>query len=68
MIQRKLECVEVIGLKEPIHQLHAYGKTIFAITESQGIKVMLQNLVMICDAYSETSKQDDTHIYHKILL
>ncbi|KAL1320911.1 putative E3 ubiquitin-protein ligase LIN-1 isoform X2 [Arachis ipaensis] len=39
MVQRKLECVEVIVFKEPIHQLHASGETIFAITESQGIKI-----------------------------
>jgi len=44
MIQRKLECVEVIALKEPIHHLRAHGETIFAISESHGLKVMLQNL------------------------
>lgn len=44
MIQRKLECLEVIVMKEPIHHLRAHGETIFAITEKQGIKVMLQNL------------------------
>ncbi|MED6213910.1 hypothetical protein PIB30_098017 [Stylosanthes scabra] len=40
MVQRKLECVEVIALKEPIHQLHASSETIFAITESQGVKIV----------------------------
>ncbi|KAJ1407660.1 WD40/YVTN repeat-like-containing domain superfamily [Sesbania bispinosa] len=40
MIQRKLECVEVIALKEPIHHLRAHGETIFAITESQGLKLV----------------------------
>ncbi|XP_061348097.1 putative E3 ubiquitin-protein ligase LIN isoform X2 [Gastrolobium bilobum] len=38
MIQKKMECVEVIVLKEPIHHLRAHGETIFAITESQLIK------------------------------
>lgn len=47
MIQRKLECVEVIALKEPIHHLRAHGETIFAIAESQGLKVMLQNFPCI---------------------
>ncbi|KAK7289927.1 hypothetical protein RIF29_03967 [Crotalaria pallida] len=46
MIQRKLECVEVIILTEPIHQLHAHDKTIFAITESQGIKLVDESRVV----------------------
>jgi hypothetical protein len=42
MIQRNLECLEVITMKEPIHHLGAHGETIFAITERQGVKVMPQ--------------------------
>ncbi|XP_050921255.1 putative E3 ubiquitin-protein ligase LIN-1 isoform X2 [Lathyrus oleraceus] len=40
MIQRNLECLEVIVMKEPIHHLRAHGETIFSITERQGIKVV----------------------------
>lgn len=43
MVQRKLECKEVIVFKEPIHHLHAHGQTIFVITQGQGMKVMLKN-------------------------
>ncbi|KAK7329451.1 hypothetical protein VNO77_23620 [Canavalia gladiata] len=46
MIQRKLECVEVIALKEPIHHLRAHGETIFAITESQGLKLVNESRVI----------------------
>ncbi|WJX23529.1 hypothetical protein P8452_12732 [Trifolium repens] len=40
MIQRNLECLEVITMKEPIHHLGAHGETIFAITERQGVKLV----------------------------
>ncbi|KAK4265773.1 hypothetical protein QN277_026785 [Acacia crassicarpa] len=40
MIDRKLQCIEVIVLKEPIHHLHAHGQMIFAITQGQGIKLV----------------------------
>ncbi|TKY72592.1 putative E3 ubiquitin-protein ligase LIN-1 [Spatholobus suberectus] len=46
VIQRKLECVEVIALKEPIHLLRAHGETIFAITESQGLKLVNESRVI----------------------
>ncbi|KAE9598671.1 putative transcription factor WD40-like family [Lupinus albus] len=46
MIKRKLECVEVIALKEPIYRLHAHDKTIFAITESQGIRLVNESRVV----------------------
>lgn len=46
MIQRKLECVEVIVLKEPIHHLRAHGETIFAITQSQGLKLVNESRVI----------------------
>ncbi|KAG4387785.1 hypothetical protein JHK82_024003 [Glycine max] len=45
MIQRKLECVEVIALKEPIHHLRAHGETIFAISESHGLKLVNESRV-----------------------
>jgi len=41
MNQRNLECLEVIVMKEPVHHLRPHGETIFAISEKQGIKVML---------------------------
>ncbi|KAJ7955118.1 RING-type E3 ubiquitin transferase [Quillaja saponaria] len=40
MVQRKLECVEVIDIKEPIHSLQAYGQNIFVITQGQRMKVV----------------------------
>ncbi|KAI4317580.1 hypothetical protein L6164_025441 [Bauhinia variegata] len=40
MIQRKLECIEVIVFKEAIHQLRTLGQTIFAITQGHGIKLV----------------------------
>ncbi|KAF7837811.1 putative E3 ubiquitin-protein ligase LIN-1 [Senna tora] len=40
MIQRKLECIEVIAFKEPIHRLHAHGQTLFVITQGQGMKLV----------------------------
>uniref|UniRef100_A0A0R0G8W7 Uncharacterized protein n=1 Tax=Glycine max TaxID=3847 RepID=A0A0R0G8W7_SOYBN len=45
MIQRKLECVEVIALKEPIHHLRAHGETIFSISESLGLKLVNESRV-----------------------
>ncbi|CAJ2662194.1 unnamed protein product [Trifolium pratense] len=40
MVQRNLECLEVIAMKEPIHHIGAHGETIFAITERQGVKLV----------------------------
>lgn len=39
MAQKKLECVEVIELKEPIQKLETYGGKILVITRSRGLKV-----------------------------
>ncbi|PIA61365.1 hypothetical protein AQUCO_00300721v1 [Aquilegia coerulea] len=39
MVQRRLECVEVIGAKEPVHKLESYKNFIFVITKSRGVKV-----------------------------
>uniref|UniRef100_A0A5B7B9C4 Putative E3 ubiquitin-protein ligase LIN-1 isoform X2 n=1 Tax=Davidia involucrata TaxID=16924 RepID=A0A5B7B9C4_DAVIN len=39
MVQRKLECIEVIATKEPIQSLDTYGQLIFAITQSHELKV-----------------------------
>ncbi|GKV31484.1 hypothetical protein SLEP1_g40169 [Rubroshorea leprosula] len=38
MVQRKLDCIEVIGTKEPIRKLDTYGKMIFMITQSHRLK------------------------------
>ncbi|XP_028751660.1 putative E3 ubiquitin-protein ligase LIN-1 isoform X2 [Neltuma alba] len=43
MIERKLQCTEVIVFKEPIHHLHAHGQMIFAITQGQGIKLVSES-------------------------
>ncbi|KAF6143709.1 hypothetical protein GIB67_021719 [Kingdonia uniflora] len=39
MVQKKLECVEVIEAKDPVHTLDTYDNLIFAITKCRGIKV-----------------------------
>ncbi|URE36110.1 WD domain, G-beta repeat [Musa troglodytarum] len=39
MVQKKLECVEVIEMKEPIQKLETYGGKILVITRSRGLKV-----------------------------
>ncbi|KAF5180792.1 Transducin/WD40 repeat-like superfamily protein [Thalictrum thalictroides] len=39
MVQRRLECVEVIGAKEPVHKLESYKQFIFVVTKSRGVKV-----------------------------
>ncbi|KAI8004081.1 putative E3 ubiquitin-protein ligase LIN-1 [Camellia lanceoleosa] len=39
MIQRKLECMEVIGVKVPIQSLDTHGQQIFAVTQSHEMKV-----------------------------
>ncbi|URE36106.1 WD domain, G-beta repeat [Musa troglodytarum] len=38
MVQKKLECVEVIEMKEPIQKLETYGGKILVITRSRGLK------------------------------
>lgn len=38
-INRKLECVEVIQIKESIKKLDSYGNKIFVVTQSKGLKV-----------------------------
>ncbi|OVA00222.1 WD40 repeat [Macleaya cordata] len=39
MVQRKLECIEVIRTTEQIHRIDTYGQLIFLITQSRGLKV-----------------------------
>ncbi|KAF8387859.1 hypothetical protein HHK36_026521 [Tetracentron sinense] len=39
MVQRKLECVEVMETKEPIHKIDTHNHLIFVVTQSRGIKV-----------------------------
>ncbi|GAV74923.1 WD40 domain-containing protein [Cephalotus follicularis] len=39
MVQRKLECIEVIATKEPIKKLETSGQLIFVITRSHRLKV-----------------------------
>ncbi|PSS18224.1 E3 ubiquitin-protein like [Actinidia chinensis var. chinensis] len=40
MVQSKLECIEIIGMKEPIHGLDTFGQLIFAVTQSHEMKVI----------------------------
>ncbi|KAK6930177.1 hypothetical protein RJ641_004271 [Dillenia turbinata] len=40
MIRGKLECSEVIAMKEPIQNLGTYGELIFVNTQSSGIRVI----------------------------
>ncbi|CAK7323112.1 unnamed protein product [Dovyalis caffra] len=39
MVQRKMECIEVIAMEEPIRQLETYGPLIFVITQGYRMKV-----------------------------
>lgn len=39
MINRKLECLEVIQMKEPIQKINSYGDKIFVVTQTKGLKV-----------------------------
>ncbi|KAG2721433.1 hypothetical protein I3760_02G082600 [Carya illinoinensis] len=39
IIHRKLECIEVIAVKEPVQHMDAYGEMIFVVTHGHGLKV-----------------------------
>lgn len=39
MVRRKLECIEVIGMKESIQSLDTSGQLIFTVTQSHELKV-----------------------------
>lgn len=39
MLQRKLECVEIIEMKDPIQKVESCGDKILVITQSRGLKV-----------------------------
>lgn len=39
MLHQKLECIEVISIKEPIQHLDAYGNMIIVVTNSHELKV-----------------------------
>lgn len=39
MVQRKLECVEVIEMKDPIQKVDSCGDKILVVTQSRGLKV-----------------------------
>jgi len=39
MINRKLEYVEDMQMKEPIQKVDSYGDKIFVVTKSKGLKV-----------------------------
>lgn len=43
MVQRQLECVDVIRVNEPIKQLEVHGKIIFIVSQGhgRGIKVLV---------------------------
>uniref|UniRef100_A0A1D1YLZ1 Putative E3 ubiquitin-protein ligase LIN-1 n=1 Tax=Anthurium amnicola TaxID=1678845 RepID=A0A1D1YLZ1_9ARAE len=39
MVQRKLECVEIIDIKEPVQKLGSSGDKVFVVTQGRGLKV-----------------------------
>ncbi|XP_022760584.1 putative E3 ubiquitin-protein ligase LIN-1 isoform X2 [Durio zibethinus] len=54
MVQKKLQCIEVIATKEPIQKLETYGQMIFVITQGHRIKVFdsLRTVNGICKSKS----------------
>ncbi|XWS39021.1 hypothetical protein CRYUN_Cryun18bG0014400 [Craigia yunnanensis] len=54
MVQKKLECIEVIATKEPIQKLETYGQMIFMITQGHRIKVFdsIRTVNSICKSKS----------------
>lgn len=50
MAQRKLECIEVIDMTEPVQNLETFGDKILVITQSHGLKVRhaSRNIQTIC--------------------
>lgn len=39
MLQKNLECIEVVQTKEPIKSIDSWGELIFAATQSHKLKV-----------------------------
>ncbi|XP_065863671.1 putative E3 ubiquitin-protein ligase LIN-1 [Euphorbia lathyris] len=39
MVHQKLECVEVLPMKEAVQKLETYGQTIYVITQNHGLKM-----------------------------
>ncbi|OMO53646.1 hypothetical protein CCACVL1_28482 [Corchorus capsularis] len=54
MVQKKLECIEVIAAKDPIKKLETYGQMIFMITQGHRIKVLdsLRSVNSMCKGKS----------------
>ena len=40
MVKRKMECTEVISMKEPVQNLDTHGQLIFTVTHGHGVKVL----------------------------
>lgn len=40
MAKRKMECTEVISMKEPVQNLDTHGQLIFTVTRAHGVKVV----------------------------
>ncbi|XP_068660452.1 putative E3 ubiquitin-protein ligase LIN-1 isoform X2 [Aristolochia californica] len=57
MKKRKLECVQVIEMKDPIQKIDSCGQMIFIITQSRGVKVYdgSRNIKTICKSKHFTS-------------
>ncbi|XP_055961330.1 putative E3 ubiquitin-protein ligase LIN-1 isoform X2 [Mercurialis annua] len=51
MVNRKVECVQVIALKEPIQKITTYGQMIFVITQGHGIKVLDSSKSVVKDVF-----------------
>lgn len=47
MVQRKLECIEVICMKDPVRHVYSQGQLIFVVAQTHGIKVMMGRLSVI---------------------
>lgn len=46
MVQRNLECIEVIPTKESVRSIDSSGELIFATTQSHKLKVAKQQKIM----------------------
>ncbi|CAL1397240.1 unnamed protein product [Linum trigynum] len=68
MVQRKLECIEVISVNESIRKLETYGHMVFAITHSHGIKVFDSSRTANDICKSKKVKTMTTSIQGKIYL
>jgi adenine C2-methylase RlmN of 23S rRNA A2503 and tRNA A37 len=48
MVQRKIECVNVMRMKEPIQNLETFGDNFFVIMASRSLKVTVFSFSFSC--------------------